>query len=85
MLLIFSLNQTVQLKGTDGNTRLCDLYSKARKTYSKGYATREMIKTLDLSKIRSKRLAVLKELEVALDVKQKTIDAWDECFDDIVG
>lgn len=56
------------LKGTDGNTRLCDLYSKARKTYSKGYVTREMIKTLDLSKIRSKRLAVLKELEDALGV-----------------
>ncbi len=56
------------LKGADGNAKLCDLYSKARRTYSKGYATREMIKTLDLSKIRSKRLAALKELEVALGV-----------------
>lgn len=57
-----------RVKGTDGNTRLCDLYSKARKTYSKGYATREMIKTLDLSKIRSKRLDILKELEDTLGV-----------------
>ena len=56
------------LKGADGNAKLCDLYAKARRTYSKGYATREMIKTLNLSKIRSKRLAVLKELEVALGV-----------------
>lgn len=56
------------LKGTDGNAKLCDLYAKARRTYSKGYATREMIKTLNLSKIRSKRLAVLKEFEVTLGV-----------------
>lgn len=56
------------LKGADGNAKLCDLYAKARRTYSKGYATREMIKTLNLSKIRSKRLAVLKELEEALGV-----------------
>lgn len=56
------------LKGADGNAKLCDLYSKARRTYSKGYATREMIKTLDLSKIRAKRLMVLQELEQALHV-----------------
>lgn len=57
------------LKGTDGNAKLCDLYSKARRTYSKGYATREMIKALDFSKIRSKRHAALTELEEALGVK----------------
>ena len=57
------------LKGSDGNAKLCDLYSKARRTYSKGYATREMIKALDLSKTRSKRLTALKELEEALGVK----------------
>jgi len=57
------------LKGTDGNAKLCDLYSKARRTYSKGYATREMINSLDFAKIRSKRSAVLQELEEALGVR----------------
>jgi len=60
------------LKGTDGNAKLCDLYSKARRTYSKGYVTCEMIKTLDMEKIRSKHFSVLKELEDALGVKQHT-------------
>jgi hypothetical protein len=54
----------------EGDTdELSDLYSKARRTYSKGYATHEMIKNLDLSKIRVKRQSVLNELEEALDVK----------------
>jgi len=57
------------LKGTDGNAKLSDLYSKARRTYSKGYATHEMIKNLDLSKIRVKHQSVLNELEEALGVK----------------
>lgn len=54
------------LKGADGNAKLSDLYSKARRSYSKGYATREMVRALDFSKIRAKRLAVLQELEEAL-------------------
>lgn len=57
------------LKGTNGNDKLCDLYFKARRTYSKGYATREMIKVLNFEKIRLKRLAVLIELEEALGFK----------------
>ena len=57
------------LKGTDGNAKLCDLYSKARRTYSKGYATYEMIRSLDMGKIRVKRLSALREFEVALGVK----------------
>lgn len=57
------------LKGADGNAKLCDLYSRARRTYSKGYATREMIKALDIATIRSKRLSVLHELEQALGFK----------------
>lgn len=56
------------LKGTDGNAKLCDLYSKARRTYSKGYATHEMIKSLDMSKIRVKRQSALNEFEEALGV-----------------
>lgn len=57
------------LKGTDGNAKLCDLYSKARRTYSKGYATCEMVKALDFAKIRTKHIAVLRELEEALGLK----------------
>lgn len=55
------------LKGENGNAKLCDLYSKARRTYSKGYATRDMIKALDFAKIRAKRISVLKDLEQALN------------------
>ena len=54
------------LKGTNGNARLCDLYSKARKIYSKGYSAREMISSLNFSVIRDKRLSSLQELEKVL-------------------
>ncbi len=57
------------LKGADGNAKLCDLYAKARRTYSKGYATHEMIKDLDFTKIRLQRLSYLKALEDVLGVK----------------
>lgn len=57
------------LKGADGNAKLCDLYAKARRTYSKGYATHEMIKALDFTKIRLLRLSHLKALEDVLGVK----------------
>lgn len=58
------------LKGTNGNARLCDLYSRARKIYSKGYSAREMISSLNFSVIRDKRLSSLQELEKALGVRQ---------------
>ena len=57
------------LKGTNGNARLCDLYSKARKIYTKGYSAREMISSLNFSVIRDKRLSSLQELEKALGVQ----------------
>ena len=57
------------LKGTNGNARLCDLYSMARKIYSKGYSVREMISSLNFSVIRDKRLSSLQELEKALGVQ----------------
>ena len=57
------------LKGTNGNARLCDLYSRARKIYSKGYSAREMISSLNFSVIRDKRLSSLQELEKALGVQ----------------
>lgn len=58
------------LKGANGNARLCDLYSKARRSYSKGYTAREMISSLNFSVIRDKRLSSLQELEKALGVRQ---------------
>ena len=58
------------LKGANGNARLCDLYSKARRIYSKGYTAREMISSLNFSLIRNKRQSSLLELEKALGVQQ---------------
>ena len=58
------------LKGTNGNARLCDLYSKARRIYSKGYLARDMISSLNFSLIRDKRQPSLQELEKALGVQQ---------------
>lgn len=56
------------LKGNDGFSKLSDLYAKARRTYQKGYATRELISTLDMDKIIQKRKNVLQQLEAALHV-----------------
>ena len=58
------------LKGENGNAKLCTLYANARRTYSKGYATREMIKSLDFDKIRTKRHSALSELERALGIPE---------------
>ncbi len=58
------------LKGTDGNARLCDLYSRAKRIYSKGCSAREMICSLNYSLIRDKHLSSLRELEEALGVQQ---------------
>lgn len=56
------------LKGVNGYQKLLDLYNKARKTYKKGYETKELINTLDMSAIRNKRQDVLAPLEEALGV-----------------
>ena len=56
------------LKGINGYQKLLDLYNKARKTYKKGYETKELINALDLSAIRYKRQNVLAPLEEALGV-----------------
>ena len=58
------------LKGTNGNAKLCDLYSKARRIYSKGYSAREMISSLNFSLIRDKRQPSLQELEKALGIQR---------------
>ena len=58
------------LKGTNGNAKICDLYSRARKIYSKGYSAREMISSLNFSLIRDKRKPSLQELEKALSIQR---------------
>ena len=58
------------LKGTNGNAKICDLYSKARRIYSKGYSAREMISSLNFSLIRDKRQPSLQELEKALGIQR---------------
>ena len=56
------------LKGINGYQKLLDLYNKARKTYKKGYETKELINALDMRAIRNKRQDVLAPLEEALGV-----------------
>ena len=56
------------LKGNDGNAKLNDLYSKARRTYQKGYQVKELVASLDMSVIRKKNADALADLEKALNV-----------------
>ena len=59
------------LKGTNGNEKISDLYKKAKRTYQKGYAARELISTLNMDVVRKKRLEALRPLENALGVNVK--------------
>ena len=56
------------LKGNDGNAKLNDLYSKARRIYQKGYQAKELVTSLDMSVIRKKHADALADLEKALNV-----------------
>lgn len=56
------------LNGINGYQKLQNLYNKARRTYKKGYETKELINILDMSVIRGKRQDVLLPLETALGV-----------------
>jgi len=56
------------LKGDNGNAKLNALYSKVKKSYLKGFQTKELISSLDMGIIRSKNEEVLKQLEDALNV-----------------
>ena len=56
------------LKGNDGNAKLNDLYSKARRIYQKGYQVKELVASLDMSVIRKKNADALADLEKALNV-----------------
>lgn len=58
----------ISLKGNNGFSRLSDLYAKARRTYQKGYATRELIGALDFGKIVKTRREALRPLETTLGV-----------------
>ena len=60
--------QPKSLKGSNGNAKLNDLFSKAKKTYQKGYQAKELVAALDLSVIRSKNSIILSPLEEALNV-----------------
>ena len=61
-------NAPKSLKGSNGFLKLSDLYAVARRTYQKGYATRELISALDMDKIIRKRKDALQELEAALGI-----------------
>ncbi len=56
------------LKGMNGYQKMQDLYKRARRTYKKGFETKELISALDMSVIRNKRQDVLTPLEEALGV-----------------
>ena len=56
------------LIGNDGNAKLNDLYSKARRIYQKGYQAKELVASLDMSVIRKKNADALADLEKALNV-----------------
>ena len=56
------------LKGNDGNAKLNDLYSKARRIYQKGYQVKELVTSLDMSVIRKMHADALADLEKALNV-----------------
>ena len=59
------------VKGDDGFAKLSDLYTKAQRTYQKGYATRELIAALNMRKIILKRYDALAQLEQALNITHK--------------
>ncbi len=54
------------LKGDDGFSRLTDLYSRAKRSYQKGYFTKELVSSLDMGKIIKKRSGALMRLEEVL-------------------
>jgi hypothetical protein len=56
------------LNGMNSYQKILDLYSKAHRTYKKGYETKELINVLDMRKIRNKREDVLAPLEGSLGV-----------------
>ena len=56
------------LKGNDGNAKLNDLYSKARRIYQKGYQVKELVASLDMRVIRKENADALADLEKALNV-----------------
>lgn len=58
----------ITLKGTNGYQKMLDIYSRAKRTYKKGYETKELINRLSMNVIRNKRSEALAPLETALGV-----------------
>lgn len=56
------------LSGMNGYQKMLDLYGRARRTYKKGYETKELILALDMGIIRHIRREALAPLETALGV-----------------
>lgn len=56
------------LKGSTGYQKMLELYRKARRTYKKGYETKELINALDMGIISNKRRDELAPLETTLGV-----------------
>ena len=56
------------LKGMNGYQKMLDLYGRARRTYKKGYETKELILALNMEIIRRNRRETLAPLETALGV-----------------
>lgn len=56
------------LKGVNGCQKMLDLYSRAHRTYKKGYETKDLIHALDMGVIREKRKEALAPLEKVLGV-----------------
>ena len=56
------------LKGMNGYQKMLDLYGRARRTYKKGYETKELILALNMEIIRRNRREALAPLETALGV-----------------
>lgn len=56
------------LKGSNGNAKLSDLFSRAKRVYQKGCQTGQLVSSLNLEVIRRKYAKELSELEHALNV-----------------
>lgn len=62
------LKEVPAINGNTGYQRIQSLFRKARKIYTKGLATQNIIKVLDFGKIRGRRLSSLSVLEEILNV-----------------
>lgn len=64
------------LSGADGNAKLTSLYSRVNKVFQKGCQAKTLIAAIDMTLIREKNKAVLKELENVLGVEIRNGYEW---------